>query len=82
MKGTVQILDIPADEELKNLTEKVISNNFTFEKASNEKFESRKTNPIPLFPGEKVSPVKHIVFISIPLHSQRFSSAIIFPVSP
>lgn len=64
MKGTVQVLDIPADEELKSLTEKVISNNFHFEKASSEKFTGRKYNPIPLYPGEKESPIKHIVFIS------------------
>ena len=64
MKGTVEVLDIPTDEELKAFTEKVISNNFDFEKASSEKFADRKNNPIPLYPGEKESPVKHIVFIS------------------
>jgi YVTN family beta-propeller protein len=64
MKGTVQIVDIPNDEELKAYTEKVISNNFNFEKASAEKFAGRKNNPVPLYPGEKVSPIKHIVFIS------------------
>ncbi|MCF6332705.1 MAG: hypothetical protein L3J11_05415 [Draconibacterium sp.] len=64
MKGTVQILDIPSDDELKRLTQEVISNNFHFEKASSKKFEWRKNNPIPLYPGEKESPIKHIVFIS------------------
>ncbi|MGE0019057.1 MAG: bifunctional YncE family protein/alkaline phosphatase family protein [Draconibacterium sp.] len=64
MKGTVQVLDIPSDEELKKFTEQVISNNFSFEKASAEKFAVRKNNPVPLYPGEKVSPIKHIVFIS------------------
>lgn len=64
MKGTVQILDIPSDEELKKWTDKVISNNFSFEKASSEKFAARKNNPVPLYPGEKESPIKHIVFIS------------------
>ncbi|HSO87783.1 MAG TPA: bifunctional YncE family protein/alkaline phosphatase family protein [Draconibacterium sp.] len=64
MKGTVQVVDIPTDEELKKYTEQVISNNFIFEKASAEKFAVRKNNPVPLYPGEKVSPIKHIVFIS------------------
>ena len=64
MKGTVQILDIPSERELKKLTDQVISNNFTFERASSEKFAWRKNNPVPLYPGEKESPIKHIVFIS------------------
>jgi len=64
MKGTVQILDIPTDDELKNYTNEVITNNFDFKKASSEKLEWRKNNPVPLYPGEKESPIKHIVFIS------------------
>ena len=64
MKGTVQILDIPSDMELKHLTKQVISNNFCIDKASAEKFKWRKSNPVPLFPGEKISPISHIVFIS------------------
>ncbi|MCK3683124.1 bifunctional YncE family protein/alkaline phosphatase family protein [Maribellus sp. YY47] len=64
MKGTVQVLDIPNDEELKSMTEQVVANNFDFEKASSEKFAWRKNNPVPLYPGEKESPIKHIVFIS------------------
>ena len=64
MKGTVQILDIPSDEELKAMTEQVVTNNFNFRKASSPDFASRKNNPVPLYPGEKESPIKHIVFIS------------------
>ncbi len=64
MKGTVQIIDIPSESEIDSLTAKVISNNFHFENASSEKFLSRKNNPIPLFPGEKESPIKYVVFIS------------------
>jgi YVTN family beta-propeller protein len=64
MKGTVQVLDIPSDDELKLFTEKVVTNNFNFEKASSEKFTERTNNPVPLYPGEKESPIKHIVFIS------------------
>ncbi len=64
MKGTVQILDIPSDEDLKTYTTQVISNNFDFKKASSENFKWRRNNPVPLYPGEKESPIKHIVFIS------------------
>ncbi len=64
MKGTVQVVDIPTDDELKGLTKQVITNNFNFAKASDKKFEWRKNNPVPLYPGEKESPIKHIVFIS------------------
>jgi len=64
MKGTVQILDIPSDEELEEYTQQVIANNFDFNKASSEKFDWRKNNPVPLYPSEKESPIKHIVFIS------------------
>ncbi len=64
MKGTVQVIDIPTNEELNKMTEKVVSNNFDFNKATSEKFDWRKNNPVPLYPGEKESPVKHIVFIS------------------
>lgn len=64
MKGTVEVLNIPTDDELQKMTEKVISNNFKITKASNPIYKNRKNNPVPLYPGEKSSPIKHIVFIS------------------
>ncbi|NQT27785.1 bifunctional YncE family protein/alkaline phosphatase family protein [candidate division KSB1 bacterium] len=64
MKGTVQVVDIPGDKQLKEMTKQVISNNFNFTKADDLVFKNRENNPIPLFPGEKVSPIRHIVFIS------------------
>jgi YVTN family beta-propeller protein len=64
MKGSVQIMDIPPDKDLQDFTKRVINNNFDFKKASSEDFEWRKNNPVPLYPGEKESPIKHIVFIS------------------
>ncbi|MCF7974587.1 MAG: hypothetical protein K9N55_12280 [Phycisphaerae bacterium] len=64
MKGTVQVVDVPSKEALEDLTHQVIAHNFDFEKASSEKYEWRRDNPVPLFPGEKESPIKHIVFIS------------------
>ena len=59
MKGSVSIMDIPADSELPALTQKVITNNYRFEQVSNQ-----NTGPIPPYPGAYESPIKHIVFIS------------------
>ncbi len=64
MKGTVGVFDIPSDDELKTLTQKVVENNFRIEQSNSPRFAERKENPIPLYPKEKVSPIKHIVFIS------------------
>ncbi len=64
MKGTVQVVDIPGDGHLRNMTRQVVSNNFQFTQADDHLFEDRKGNPVPLYPGEKDSPIKHIVFIS------------------
>ncbi len=64
MLGAVSVINIPTDDELANMTQKVIDNNFKFVKADDAFFQSRTNNPIPLFPGEKNSPIKHIVFIS------------------
>ncbi len=64
MKGTVQVMDIPSDDQLPALTQQVIANNFKFTLSDDAVFENRKDNPIPLYPGEKESPIKHIVFIS------------------
>lgn len=64
MLGAISIIDIPSDEELKVLTQQVIDNNYKFVPANDEFFQHRKDNPIPLYPGEKKSPIKHIIFIS------------------
>ena len=60
MLGTVSVMDVPTDNELKSLTENVISNNFVFK----EETASTDKNPIPVFPKERESPIKYIVFIS------------------
>jgi YVTN family beta-propeller protein len=60
MLGIVSIIDIPADAELKALTEKVVANNFSFKEVESTESE----NPIPSFPMAKESPIKYIVFIS------------------
>jgi len=64
MKGTVQVVAIPDDKQLGKMTSKVVSNNFKFRKSTDRIFEKRKDNPVPLYPGEKESPIRHIVFIS------------------
>lgn len=64
MNGTVQVTAIPDDNQLKESTQKVIENNFLIRTESDQVFSWRKNNPIPLYPGEKESPIKHIVFIS------------------
>ncbi len=64
MKGTVEVFEIPKDGELESLTAKVISNNFKIEKLSEAKKKRSKKNPIPIYGGERKSPIKHIVFIS------------------
>jgi len=64
MKGTVEVIDIPNDADLKQLTKQVIDNNFLFDLATSGKFDWRATNPVPISPAMKGSPIKHIVFIS------------------
>ncbi len=64
MKGTITILEIPSDDALVELTRKVVENNFRIDFIDSENFKWRKENPVPLFGGQKESPIKHIVFIS------------------
>jgi YVTN family beta-propeller protein len=63
MKGTVSLIEIPSKKKLDSMTVQVLKNNFLKEKAS-ILLEARKDNPVPLFGGQKESPIKHIVFIS------------------
>ncbi len=64
MRGSVSLIDIPTDKALPELTRKVIENNWSFSKSTASRFEVRRNNPVPLYPGEKESPIRHIVFIS------------------
>src|SRR6478609_8607971 len=59
MRGTVSVVDLPSDDQLSSMTQKVIANNFSFQEV-----KSNSKNPIPICPGEKDSPIKYIVFIS------------------
>ena len=63
MKGTVSIIDIPSDIKLSIFTQRVIQNNFRIGTLEDIK-PARKDNPVPVYGGERESPVKYIVFIS------------------
>jgi len=63
MKGTVSILPLPAESDLLKETGRVVRNNFIFQPATDAERNSRKDNPIPLYPLQKGSPIKHIVFV-------------------
>lgn len=56
MNGTVTVMDLPQDNELPELTAKVIENNFDFKQVSNDVL-----HPVV---EQGNSPIKHIVFIS------------------
>lgn len=63
MKGSVSVMDIPDGKKLAALTRKVIANNYRIE--DYRKVQKRRAgNPIPVFGGEKESPIKYLVFIS------------------
>jgi len=64
MKGVVQVLDVPPASQMSKLSARVMANNFAVNRADAAVFDWRKDNPIPLYAGEKESPIKHIVFIS------------------
>ena len=63
MKGTVSVIEMPSEKTLRKMTNQVLNNNFCKQKAGNL-LNARVNNPIPLYGGQKVSPIKHIVFIS------------------
>lgn len=63
MKGTVSIIEIPDNTELKKMTSRVIENNFKIEDAG-ILASQRNDNPVPLYGAQKESPIKHLIFIS------------------
>jgi len=64
MFGAVEIIEIPDLKQLQEYSKQVNENNFSIISVNAHQFEWRKNNPIPLYPGEKESPIRHIVFIS------------------
>jgi YVTN family beta-propeller protein len=63
MKGSVEIIKIPSASKLKRLTRRVIENNF-YSRYASDIIRERGDNPVPVYGGQKSSPIKHIVFIS------------------
>ncbi len=64
MKGSVSVIPVPSDRQLKEHSARVLSNNFKFVRVDDESLDWRNDNPVPLFGGQKQSPIKHIIFIS------------------
>ncbi len=56
--GTLQRLNVPTDADLKKYTHDVLS--YTFDELP----VKTSDNPMPNYPGEKASPIKHIVYIT------------------
>jgi len=63
MKGTVSVIDIPSDARLISYTRRVIMNNFRIGTLEDARL-ARNGNPIPVYGGERASPIRYIVFIS------------------
>lgn len=59
MRGSVSMIDVPDDQQLAAMTERVIENNFAF-----EQLPGNNQSPIPLFPKQKESPIQYLVFVS------------------
>ena len=64
MKGSVSIIELPDDSQLDSLSKLVVANAFDFKKLDDPSLVAKKNGPIPLYPGERKSPIKHLVFIS------------------
>jgi YVTN family beta-propeller protein len=64
MKGSVSVIDIPSDREIRSLTKEVTGLNFKFSRSADPGYQARKDNPVPLYPGYSQSPIKYIVFVS------------------
>ena len=64
MKGTLSVITIPDDADLVGTTEQVVRNNFDFRHSNDPTLTWRATNPVPIYPGERESPIKHLVFVT------------------
>ncbi len=64
MKGSVTVLDIPDQPTLDSLTQLVIRYNFGIQEVNETLTKSRKGHPVPLYPGQFNSPIRHIIFVS------------------
>ncbi|MEL6589034.1 MAG: hypothetical protein AAFQ68_03080 [Bacteroidota bacterium] len=64
MKGSVSIMPIPDAKQLAELSEQCKRQNFAISRSTAVQHDTRKASPIPLYPGQKESPIEHIIFIS------------------
>ncbi len=64
MKGSVSVIPVPSERQLREYSKTVLENNFSFKSVDHQGFDWRKDNPVPLYAGEKESPIKYIVFVS------------------
>jgi DNA-binding beta-propeller fold protein YncE len=64
MHGSVTALELPADDKLPYWTQKVLNNNFKVTPTPAFAQKREEKHPIPLYPGERKTPIKYIVFIS------------------
>jgi len=64
MKGSVSVIPVPSDRQLKEYSKNVLLNNFDIKKVDDPEFDWRNDNPIPLYAQQKESPIKYIVFVS------------------
>jgi len=56
MKGTLQVVEIPDDEQLKEFTARVIGNNFSFNKSSDSIFGKKRIIPCHFFRAKRKAP--------------------------
>lgn len=63
MKGVIQIIPIPSEDELKKGLQRVVENTVKIESVSVDPAAPDR-NPVPPFPGAYESPIKHVVYIT------------------
>ncbi len=63
MKGVIQIIPVPNDDELKKGLRRVVDNTVKIETVTVDE-NAPDRNPIPPFPGAYESPIKHVVYIT------------------
>ncbi len=63
MRGSVSIIPMPNDKELKGMTTAVVRNNVGIGQVRPWDDAGRR-NPVPPYPGAYESPIKHVVFIA------------------
>lgn len=62
MRGYLMIVDVPSDDKLTEMTQRVVANNVRLAPASED--ERPRDGAVPSFPGAWASPIKHIVYVT------------------